>query len=134
MTKVMVEGFGWVYVVIVLDWYTKKVVGSYGELQCRSWQWLIALNRQFPEGARGHGLHWISDNGSQPTSVAFMHACSVLGIAQAFTSYSNPKGSADTERFTRTLEEDLVWLRIRSMRCSQKAVVCPNEDLHLSSE
>jgi hypothetical protein len=24
MTKVLVEGFGWVYIVLVLDWYTKK--------------------------------------------------------------------------------------------------------------
>jgi putative transposase len=23
MTKVLVEGFGWVYIVVVLDWYTK---------------------------------------------------------------------------------------------------------------
>ena len=27
MTKVMIEGFCWVYVVIVLDWHTKKTVG-----------------------------------------------------------------------------------------------------------
>lgn len=29
MTKVLIEGFGWVYVVLVLDWYTKKIVGHY---------------------------------------------------------------------------------------------------------
>lgn len=28
MTKVMVAGFGWIYMVVVLDWYTKKIVGS----------------------------------------------------------------------------------------------------------
>ena len=27
MTKVLVDQIGWVYIVIVLDWYTKKVVG-----------------------------------------------------------------------------------------------------------
>jgi putative transposase len=27
LTKVLVEGFGWVYSVLVLDWYTKKIVG-----------------------------------------------------------------------------------------------------------
>jgi putative transposase len=27
MTKVLVEGFGWVYFVLVLDWYTNKIVG-----------------------------------------------------------------------------------------------------------
>ncbi len=34
----------------------------------------------------------------------------VLGIAQIFTSFNNPKGNADTERFFRTLKEDLIWL------------------------
>ena len=40
-----------------------------------------------------------------------MRACAAMGIRQAFTSYSNPKGNADTERFLRTLKEELVWLR-----------------------
>ena len=53
----------------------------------------------------------MADNGCQPTSLAFMRACAALGIRQAFTSYSNPKGNADTERFLRTLKEELVWLR-----------------------
>ena len=30
-----------------------------------------------------------------------MRACAAMGIRQAFTSYSNPKGNADTERFLR---------------------------------
>jgi putative transposase len=34
-----------------------------------------------------------------------------LGITQAFTSYNNPKGNADTERLMRTLKEELIWLR-----------------------
>ena len=52
----------------------------------------------------------MSDNGSQPTSVKFMSACGVMGINQAFTSYNNPKGNADTERFIRTMKEELLWL------------------------
>ena len=38
-----------------------------------------------------------------------MKGCSILGIKQIFTSWSNPKGNADTERVMRTLKEDLVW-------------------------
>jgi len=53
----------------------------------------------------------MSDNGSQPTSLSFMKACSNLDIHQAFTSYNNPKGNADTERMMRTLKEELLWLR-----------------------
>jgi len=114
MTKVMIDGFGWVYVAVVLDWHTKKVVGHYAGVQAKAWHWLSALNkavaRQFPEGVRGRGLHLMADNGCQPTSVSFMKACRIMEINQAFTSYNNPKGNADTERFMRTLKEELVWI------------------------
>ena len=36
----------------------------------------------------------MSDNGSQPTSLSFMKACSNLEVEQVFTSYNNPKGNA----------------------------------------
>jgi transposase InsO family protein len=114
MTKVMTDS-GWVYIVIVLDWYSKKVVGHYSGSQATSRHWLEALdkalNRQFPDGVRGHDLHLMSDNGSQPTSLRFIKACSSLKVNQAFTSYNNPKGNADTERMMRTLKEELLWLR-----------------------
>ena len=115
MTKVMVEGYGWVYVVVVLDWYTKKMVGHYAGEVAKSSHWLEALdqavNRQFPAGVWGNGLSLMSDNGSQPTSLSFMKACHQLGIHQAFTSYNNPKGNADTERVIRTMKEELLWLK-----------------------
>ena len=114
MTKVLVEGFGWVYIIVVLDWYTKKIVGYEVGLRSTTQQWLAALdravNRQFLDGARGQGLSLMSDNGCQPTSMAFMQACNTLGIHQVFTSYNNPKGNADTERVMRTLKEECLWL------------------------
>jgi transposase InsO family protein len=115
MTKVMVEGFGWMYIVVVLDWYTKKIVGYYAGMECRGRHWLealdMALNMQFPDGVREKHLHLMSDNGSQPTSIGFMKVCRELDINQAFTSYNNPKGNADTERVFRTMKEELLWLR-----------------------
>ena len=77
--------------------------------------WLKALNRavqsRFP-----NGIHFqkgktklITDNGCQPTSKAFMQACSTLKIKQIFSTWNNPKGYADTERVFRTMKEDLVW-------------------------
>jgi putative transposase len=115
MTKVMVAGLGWVYMVVVLDWYTKKVVGYYAGVPCTAEHWLAALdmavNHQIPEGARGMGGSLMSDNGCQPTSLAFMVACRSLEIHQAFISDNNPKGNADTERFMRTLKEECLWLR-----------------------
>lgn len=115
MTKVMIESFGWVYVVIVLDWHTKKIVGYYADVQSKTEHWLAALNmavnRQFPNGSRGQGLHLMSDNGCQPTSRRFMKSCSLMGIKQVFTSYNNPKGNADTERLMRTFKEEYAWLK-----------------------
>ncbi len=116
MTKVMTRD-GWAYVVLVVDWYSKKVVGHYCGEQSKSWHWLAALNkavnRQFPGGIRQMEteLNLMSDNGSQPTGRSFMETCAGLGIKQAFTAYNNPKGNADTERMMRTLKEELCWLQ-----------------------
>ena len=101
---------------IVLDGYTKKIVGHKLSLQSKSKDWQEALhqavNHCFPKGikeSREKQLYLVSDNGCQPTSLSYMKACSNLGIKQIFTSWSNPKGNADTERVIRTLKEDLVW-------------------------
>jgi transposase InsO family protein len=114
MTKVMTAS-GWSYVVIVLDWFDKHIVGYYAGDRAKTEHWLsaldLAVNREFPEGIEGQSLHLMSDNGSQPTSVRFMQVCGQLSIDQAFTSYNNPKGNADTERMMRTLKEELFWLR-----------------------
>jgi len=114
MTKFMVASLGWVYLIIVLDWFTKKIVGWDLSLRGRSEEWKraleMALEREFPDGVRGKGLKLISDNGSQPTSVSFMRDMRTLGIEQIFTSYDNPKGNADTERMIRTIKEEMIWL------------------------
>lgn len=115
MTKVLVEGVGWVSIVIVLDWSTNVVVGHDAGLRCTATPWLealaMAVNGQFPQGARGQGVSLRSDHGCQPTSTAFMPACATVEIHQACTSDNNPKGNADTERFMRTLKEECLWLQ-----------------------
>jgi putative transposase len=116
MTKVLVPSWGWVYLHVVLDWSSKKIVGYDVSLQSKTADWLRALqravNQQFPFGIRETGpLKLVSDNGCQPTSVRFMQECRQLGVQQIFTSYDNPKGNADTERVIRTIKEDLVWPR-----------------------
>jgi putative transposase len=114
MTKIYVESFGWVYIVIVLDWFSKKVVGLDVDGRSRATEWLAALNQavnaRFPNGVREAGLRLISDNGCQPTSIAYQDYCGHTGIEQIYTSYSNPKGNGDTERFMRTMKEELLWL------------------------
>lgn len=113
MTKIMTDS-GWAYITIVLDWYSKKIVGHHIGYQSKAKHWLEALNMavqtNFPEGVRGNDLNLMSDNGCQPTSISFMKECKILEINQAFTSYNNPKGNADTERMMRTIKEECLWL------------------------
>jgi len=115
MTKIMIPTFGWLYLVVVLDWHTKKIVGYSISTKSKTNDWLDALNNacdnQFPEGilSKEQRLYLVSDNGSQPTSHKYMLACSVMEIKQIFASYNNPKGNADTERLMRTIKEDFVW-------------------------
>jgi len=117
MTKILLSSFGWLYLVIVLDWHTKKIAGYSISTKSRTEDWLDALNyacnTQFPDGvsSKQEELYLVSDNGSQPTSKKYMQACSVLEIKQIFASYNNPKGNADTERVIRTIKEDFIWVR-----------------------
>jgi transposase InsO family protein len=116
MTKIMVPSWGWVYLRVVLDWGSKKIVGYELSRQSKTGDWLRplarAVHQQFPHGLRETGrLRLVSDNGCQPTSVRFMQECRALGLEQIFTSCDNPKGNADTERVLRTLKEDLIWPR-----------------------
>jgi putative transposase len=114
MTKFMIPVIGWTYLVVVLDWYTKKIVGWDLSLRSKATDWKRALemgiNSEFPEGVRGNGLKLISDNGSQPTATSFMKDMATLDIEQIFTSYDNPKGNAETERMIRTIKEEVIWL------------------------
>ena len=119
MTKILIQGEGWVYFQVILDWFTKKIVGYSLSHTSKTIDWLNALNsainNQFPLGIKdtlkNNALFLVSDNGSQPTSLRFIKACKELCIKQIFTSYNNPKGNADTERVIRTLKEDLIWTR-----------------------
>lgn len=114
MTKVKLPHVGWAYIVLVLDWHSKKIVGHSIALRSKTQDWLDALHlacqQQFPKGIRAYQkLSLVSDNGCQPTSERYMRECATLGIKQIFTSFCNPKGNADTERMMRTMKEELIW-------------------------
>ena len=115
MTKFYVDTVGWLYLVVVLDWFTKKIVGWNLSLRSKTEQWIDSLNqaveKELTLGSREYNLMLISDNGSQPTSIKYENFCNTLGINHITTSYSNPKGNADTERFFRTFKEEIIWTR-----------------------
>lgn len=114
MSKFLIPGIGWISFVIVIDWFTKMILGMAIGRRGDTGLWLNALNKAtikaFPEdGVRGKNVKLISDNGSQPTSKRYMAECRHLEIEQIFTTYDNPKGNADTERMIRTVKEEAIW-------------------------
>jgi putative transposase len=116
MTKIKLSTYGWIYIHIILDWYTKEIIGYSLSSQSKTADWLdalhMAVNQRFPQGiheTEHPRVFLVSDNGCQPTSLRYMEECSILKIKQIFTSWSNPKGNAETERVFRTIKEDLVW-------------------------
>lgn len=115
MTKIKLPSYGWIYLHLVLDWYTKEIIGVHLSFQSKRTDWENTLNQavnnRYPDGILNSKKQpcLISDNGCQPTSQKFMQMCSNLKIKQIFTTWNNPKGNADTERVFRTLKEDLIW-------------------------
>ena len=82
MTKIRMATWGWLYLTVVLDWYTKEIVGYSLSLQSKTDDWLnaleMAVSDRFPYGIREavkeQRLFLISDNGCQPTSQRFMNS------------------------------------------------------------
>ncbi len=105
MTKFYVDTVGWLYFVIVLDGYTKKIVGWNLSLRSQSEQWLEALSQaveaELTEGSRQYDLMLVSDNGSQPTVIKYESNSNILKLRYITISNPNPKGDADMERFFR---------------------------------
>jgi len=70
MTKIRVGSWGWYYLVIVLDWFTKEIIDYHLSLQSKSRDWQQALEeavqRRFPKGIKDslkETLYLVSDNG-----------------------------------------------------------------------
>ena len=88
MTNIRIQGWGWVYFNLVIDWYTKENRGKNVTLTSKTQDWLedlhLAFQSRFPNGIRlKRGKpKLISDNGCQPTSISFMENGSTLGIKQ----------------------------------------------------
>ena len=56
MTKIKMASWEWLYLTVVLDWYTKEIIGYHLGLQSKTEDWLKALNHavdtRFPAGIR----------------------------------------------------------------------------------
>ncbi|WP_419163743.1 IS3 family transposase [Candidatus Palauibacter sp.] len=110
---------GWLYLAVVLDVWSRRVVGwamaTHMRTELVEAALAMALARRRPEGRVVHH----SDRGSQYTSLAFGERCRESGIAQSMGSVGDAYDNAMCESFFATLECELIWRR--SFRTASEA-------------
>ncbi len=113
MTSLVLSDATRLFLVLVLDVFTRKIVGRTLSRRCRAREWTQAIDQavlaEFPDGVRGRGLVCRSDNGCQPTSRHYIQTLETLQIAAEFTAYSTLESNAYVERVIRTIKEDGIW-------------------------
>jgi putative transposase len=85
---------GWLYLAVVIDAWSRRVVG-----------WAMAIWQRRPQGVIHH-----SDQGSQYTSLAFGRRCREAGVRPSMGSVGNCFDNALCESFFATLECELLDL------------------------
>lgn len=114
MTSLMLTTLQRLYLVVVLDVCTRRIVGWHLSTRCRSREWMLALEQaihhEFPDGVRNAGLILRSDNGSQPTSKAYGTMLETLHITGEYIGFNCPEQNGHVERVIGTLKQDFLWL------------------------
>ena len=99
---------GWLYVAVVLDAWSRRIVGWSMAPQMQTRLVVdalgMAVERRQPAGEVVHH----SDQGSQYTSLAFGERCREAGIAQSMGSVGDAYDNAMCESFFATLECELI--------------------------
>jgi len=104
---------GWGYLFTVIDTFDRTILASDLFGRCRTEEALAvlneALNRAFPEGAKGRSLRLVHDNGSQFTSRRFREFVKGLEIEDIRTAYRHPKSLGILEAWHKTLKVEEVY-------------------------
>ena len=101
---------GFLYLAIVLDVFSRRVVGWAMANHLRTELVLEALNRALAQRRPGDVIHH-SDQGTQYTSIAFGLRCREMGVRPSMGSVGDAYDNAIAESFFATLECELLERR-----------------------
>lgn len=114
MTSFLLSSGKKVFLILVEDVFTRRIVGWHANQRCRAREWLhaldMALAAEFPDGVRGHDLTLRMDNGCQPTSRLYQDALFTCGISGEWIGFNCPEQNAYIESLIGTLKQDWLWL------------------------
>jgi putative transposase len=113
MTSFQLSDMTPLYLEVVVDCYSRKIVGWSLDRRCRAKEWISAVRmaletqRLTPEECSNLVLR--SDNGAQPCSKAFVEYLAHVGVRGQYTGYNAPDDNAYIERLMRTIKEEEIW-------------------------
>jgi len=99
---------GWLYLAVVIDLYSRRIVGWSLADNLRSGLVLDALRRALQSRSNLAGAIFHSDRGSQYSSTAFRAALARAGMRQSMSARANPYHNAWTESFIGTLKHEML--------------------------
>lgn len=101
-------GAGWLYVAVVLDAFSRRVVGWAMSSTLETTLVLDALNMALWNRRPASGIVHHSDRGTQYTSLAFGRRCQEAGVVPSMGSAGDAYDNALAEAFFATLETELL--------------------------
>jgi putative transposase len=128
MTSFALSDFTALYLILVIDCYSRKIVGWALDRRCRASEWVSALRM----GLESEGLTTKedcmkltvrSDNGSQPCSKKFVEYLGKTGVRGQYTGYNAPDDNAYVERLIRTVKEEEIWANVYDTFCEARAAI-----------
>lgn len=102
---------GWVYLAIVLDLYSRKIVGWYAADHMRKELVLNALNMAIASRKPGKNLIIHSDRGSQYASVDYREKLEEINALGSMSRKGNPFDNACAESFFATIKKEMIYRR-----------------------
>ncbi len=128
MTSFALSDFTALYLVMVTDCYTRKIVGWTLDRRCRTSEWVGALRMALESEAlmtkeTCKRLTLRSDNGSQPCSKKFVEYLGKRGVKGQYTGYNAPDDNAYIERVIRTVKEEEIWPNVYDTISEARAAI-----------
>jgi putative transposase len=115
---------GFLYLAIVLDVFSRRIVGWSMAVHLRSELVLEALEMAFAQRSPNQVVHH-SDHGTQYTSVEFGKPCTQMGVRPSMGSVGDAYDNAMAESFFATLECELLdRCRFKTIAGAEAALFC----------
>ncbi len=128
MTSFALSDFTPLYLVMVTDCYTRRIVGWTLDRRSRADEWICAVRMSLEsEGLTTKEackrLVLRSDNGSQPCSKKFVEYLGKMGVRGQYTGYNAPDDNAYIERVIRTVKEEEIWANVYDTLSEARAAI-----------